>query len=161
MNRFGGQFASGMKQELAVGNSPAQFGSGGKRFTTLTLIFVSLSLSLSLAQSPSHTHSRSLTISLSLSLSLTRSQSPFHTHRRFGSRNSIVRWRFRRFRATPHPRAFPVGVAYLRRKLPPRPAPDAQIRSKRKIILKKKLARIRRIPTRFRRNSVGYRQNHC
>jgi hypothetical protein len=64
MNRFGGRFASGMKQELAVcdspawfgssglGDSPAWFGSGGGWFTTLALIAlisVSQSLYLSLA----------------------------------------------------------------------------------------------------------------
>jgi hypothetical protein len=110
MNRFGGRFVSSMKQELAVGDSPARFGSDGGRFTTLALISVSLSRSLSLPltltlarlQSPSH------------SFSLAHSQSPSHTHRQFGSRSSVIRWRYRRFRATPHPRAFPVGFAHLR-----------------------------------------------
>jgi hypothetical protein len=77
MNRFGGRFASGMKRELAVGDSPARFGSSGLgdspaqfecgsgRFTTRP----HLCLFVLLAQSPSHIHSRSLTVSLSLSLS--------------------------------------------------------------------------------------------
>jgi hypothetical protein len=74
MNRFRGRFASGMKRELAVGDSPAWFGSsglgdsparfgfGGGRFTTLAR-----------SQSPFHTHSNLLAISLSHSLSLAHS----------------------------------------------------------------------------------------
>jgi hypothetical protein len=68
MNRFGGRFVSSMKQELAVGDSPARFGSDGGRFTTLALI--SVSLSLSLARSVSLSHSLSLAYSLPFTLSL-------------------------------------------------------------------------------------------
>jgi hypothetical protein len=121
MNRFGGRFASGMKRELAVGNSPARFRFGGGQFTTLALISVSLCLSCSL--------------SLLLTLTLARSQSPSHTHRRFGSHSLVVS--FCCFDggiegSERHLRAFPVGVTYLRRKLPPRPALDTQIRSEKK-----------------------------
>ena len=91
-------------------------------------------LSLSLAQSPSHTHSRSLTVSLSHSLSrslslpltftLVHSQSPSHSLSLSRSLENSPK------------------AAYLHRKLPPRPAPDAKIRSERKI--KKKNEKKRR-----------------
>jgi hypothetical protein len=73
MNRFGGRFVSSMKQELAVGDSLARFGSDGGRFTTLALISVSLSLSLARSVSLSHSLSLAYSLPLTLSLSLTHS----------------------------------------------------------------------------------------
>jgi hypothetical protein len=126
MNRFGGRFASGMKR-----------GVGGGRFTSAVWVWrwaihhsrPHLCLSLSLARC------LSCSLSLLLTLTLARSQSPSHTHRRFGSHSLVVS--FCRFDggiegSEPHLRAFPVGVTYLRRKLPPRPALDTQIRSEKK-----------------------------
>jgi hypothetical protein len=110
-----------------------QFGFGGGQFTTRPHLY----LSLSLAQSPSHTQSHSLTVSLSLSLSLSLAHSlpltltgglghaarsfdggiegsePHHTREPFllGSRISVTN--------------FPQ-------------APNAQIRSERKIKKKKR-----------------------
>jgi hypothetical protein len=126
MNRFWGQFASGMKRELAVGDSSARFG----RFTGAVwaihrrglgpmvgvnffgTVWVVRSQSLSLARSVSLSHSLLLTHSLPLTLSLSLAKN------------------------------FPQGcvslpetspkAAYLCCKLPPRPALDAQIRSERK-----------------------------
>jgi hypothetical protein len=117
----------------------------------------SLSLSLACSQSPSHTHRqfglcRSVVRSLSFCLSLSLAQSPSHTH----SRSLTVSLSLSLSRS---PETSP-KTAYLRRKLPLRPAPDAQIRSEREK-KKKKLARIRRISTRFRRNPARYRRNHC
>jgi hypothetical protein len=115
MNRFGGRFASGMKRELAVGDSPArfrssslgdspaQYGSRGGRFTTLALISVSLSLTRSvfLSHSLSLVHSLPLTLSLSHSLTVSLSHSPAVWVTQLGRKLSPLRWRYQRFRATP------------------------------------------------------------
>jgi hypothetical protein len=119
----------------AVGNSPLLPSSMSLCLSLSRPLSLPLTLTLARSQSPSFSLSRSLTVSLSLSLSLARSHSPSHTHRRFGSCSSVVS--FRRFDggiegSKPHLRAFLVGVAYLHRKLPPVPAPNAQIRSSKK-----------------------------
>jgi hypothetical protein len=130
----------------------------------------SLSLSLACSQSPCHTHRqfgscRSVVRSLSFCLSLSLAQSPSHTHSR--SLTASLSHSFSLAHSLPltlslslscSPETSP-KAAYLRRKLPPRPVPDAQIRSERE--KKKKLAGIRRISARFRRNPARYRRNHC
>jgi hypothetical protein len=130
---------SGMKWELAVGDSPVWFGFGSGRFTTLALI----SVSLSLAHSVSLSHSLSLTHSLPLTLigglghgarlldGGIEGSEPHHTREPFLLGSHI-------FAAN-----FPQGL---------RQTPKLDQREKKKIC---------QIPTRFRRYPAGYHQNHC
>jgi hypothetical protein len=116
-----------------LGDSPARFGSGsGREFFRRGLgsavgmnfsgvLWVVRSLSLSLARSVSLSHSLSLAHSLPLTLSLSLAGNFPQGHISL-------------------PETSP-KAAYLCRKLPPRPALDAQIRSKRK---KKKFAGFQR-----------------
>jgi hypothetical protein len=142
MNKFGGQFASGVGGgrfigavwaihylSLSLAHSLPLTLTGGLGHAARSFAHC-LSVSLSLARSVSLSHSLSLAHSLPLTLSLSRAEN------------------------------FP-KAAYLRRKLPPRPTPDTQIRSERKKKKKKKLARIHQIPARFRQNPAGYCRNHC
>jgi hypothetical protein len=113
-----------MKRELAVGDSSARFG----RFTGAVWAIHWRSLGPAVGMNFSGAvwvvRSLSLSLSLSLPLSLSLSQSPSHSLSLSLAGN------------------FPPGhvslpetspkAAYLCRKLPPRPALDAQIRSERK-----------------------------
>jgi hypothetical protein len=158
MNKFGGRFASGMKWELAVGDSPTRFGSDGGRFTTRAhlCLFVSLSLarSVSLSHSLSLAHSLPLTLFLSLthSLPLTLTGGLGHIARSFdgGIEGS-----------EPHHTCEPflLGRVSPLQTSPKRRTPKLDQREK--LLKKKKLARIHRIQARFLRNPAGYCWNHC
>jgi hypothetical protein len=138
MNRFGGQFASGV---------------GGGQFTGAVWVIHCLSLSLAhslpltLIGGLGHDARCSLTISLSrslnlpLTLTLACSQSPSH------SLSLACR------KLPPRPRISAANFPQGRHR-----TPKLDQRGKKK---KKKLARIRRIPARFRRNPTRYRRNHC